>query len=398
MSLKIPRIPFLWFSVALAIRLVATVLLHLYSYRAGFEGFFPLASGADDSGYYYVAAAIYNHEPFAFLANAYPLVLAALFEITGPSILAAKFLNVLAGALTVYIGVLLAQALSEGTTTWRVRNRAMHWTGCFLCFYPSALFHSTQILKDAILVMLGIWALYLEVRFLRRPRLLPIVLWMGALGGLFLFRGYATLTLALSLLLFTLRWRRRWLIPIVVLAAVVPYVAGLGLFGATYIGPWLNPERLDTFRTSAYSVGGSAAGIRIDYSSPLAFLATYSYSFATAMFGPFPWQVNSAVQLIALPEAMVMWLLVPIWGKGILDLFRRRQKLDRRAALLVVSSLVLMGAVALFSDNIGTNTRLRLLPWSMFFVYAALRLPGVRLGLNFGRRPQIPMVPQQQSH
>lgn len=387
MSLKIAKTALLWFGIAFVIRLFVALWLHHYSYAAGLEGFFPLPSGADDSGYYYTAVAIYSRDTVHNLPNVYPRVLAALFLITGPSLLAGKLLNVFAGALTVYLGVLLVQALSEGKKAERVRQRAMHWTGFFLAFYPSAVFHSTQLLKDAIVVLLGIWALYLEVRFFRRPELISIVLWLGTLGALFLFRGYAALALALSLFLFTLRFRRHWLIPIVLLAAVVPYVVGLGWFGATYIGPWLNPERVDAFRTSAYSIGGSAASIRIDYGNPFTFLITYAYSFATAMLGPLPWQLNSTVQLIALPEAMAMWLLVPIWGRGVVDLFRGRQRLDRRAALVMLSSIVLIGVVALFSDNIGANTRLRLLPWSAFFVYAALRMPGIWWGVRPARRP-----------
>jgi len=129
-------------------------------------------------------------------------------------------------------------------------------------------------------------------------------------------------------------------------------------------------------QASTYSIGGSAAGIEIDFSHPLAFLTSYGYSFATAMFGPFPWQLASAVQWIALPEALGLWLLSPIWVWGIITLIRGRLGED---GLLLLFSLVLIGAVALFSDNIGANTRRRLLPWGAFLLFAASRMPRVTL-------------------
>ncbi len=392
--LRIGKIAMFWFWVALAIRIFIASVLHIYSYAAGLGGFSPIASLADDSGYYYTAVGIYDRVATPLMiANAYPGVIATFFELTGSSIPAAKFLNVLAGALTVYLGVLIAQTLTEGDTA-TLRKRAMHWAGALLCFYPSALFYSTQILKDAILIMLGMWALYLEIRMLRRPQIMHIVLLVGAFAALFLFRGYAALILALSVVVFSFRWRRRWLIPLIILTAVVPYMAGLGWFGLTYIGPWLDVNRIDRFRESAYSIGGSAAGIRVDYSNPFIFVATYTYSFATAMFGPFPWQISSIVHIIALPETILMWLLIPLWIKGLKSLFRERRRLDRRATLVMLSSLALIAAVALFSDNIGANTRLRMLSWSAFFVYAALRMPALRWSPSPVRTPQIPMVRQ----
>lgn len=370
-----------WFGVALLVRLLAAIMLQLYSESRGFEGFYPLASGHDDRLYWDLALRYRNGEPVPYFWSGYPYVLAGLFLLLAPSLELGKFLNVLAGALTVYLGVrlvgdLTAERASRGANGSVVPTQASHWAGALLTFYPSSLFYSTQLVKDPILILLGLGALSLAIHFFHRPHLLSVVFGAATFGGLYFFRGYAALALAISLFAFVVWQRRALLIPTIVAAAAVPYALGWGPFGWSYLTFLLNPAFFTRFRESVYSIGGSAAGITLDFSNPVAFLTSYGYSFATAMFGPFPWQVESAVQLIALPEAMAMWLLFPIWVGGIVRLLRGQLHDE---ALLLIFSLVLVGAIALFSDNIGANTRLRLLPWSSFLLYAALRMPRVTL-------------------
>ncbi len=191
------------------------------------------------------------------------------------------------------------------------------------------------------------------------------------------FRPYAVAAVVASLGLFVMRFNRKWLVPVLLFMALAPYARGMGFFGWAYIQPMIDTERLATVRQQAYAIGGSAAGITVDYSNPIKFVTTFSYSFATAMFGPFPWQIKSAGQAVALPEAIGMWLLFPLWLRSVWELIYRKRLGDKSAtrdASLLLFSLVLIGLVALFSDNIGANTRLRLLPWSAFLMFASLRL------------------------
>ncbi|HEX8463114.1 MAG TPA: hypothetical protein VF627_00720, partial [Abditibacterium sp.] len=166
-----------------------------------------------------------------------------------------------------------------------------------------------------------------------------------------------------------------WLLPLVVLAGVGPMALGQGLFGWNQIQPWLDTERLESFREVVYSTGGSAANVQVDYSSPLGFLLSYPYSFATAMFGPFPWQWRGGASLAAVPEVLVIWPLLGLWGRGLVEIWRGRGRAQTDySVLLMLFSVILIAAVALFSDNIGANTRLRLLPWCAFLIFAAVRL------------------------
>jgi hypothetical protein len=87
------------------------------------------------------------------------------------------------------------------------------------------------------------------------------------------------------------------------------------------------------------------------------------------MFGPLPWQIKSFIVAIGLLDAIWIWLLIPQWIKGIEKLLKRREV--EIGELVFLFSIVLIAAIALFSDNIGANTRLRMLAWDAFFIYAA---------------------------
>ncbi len=378
---RVSRAALQWFLLALVVRLVACVLIHLYSLALGYGGFYPIASGADDVSYFELTQRIYNGQDVPFISNDYPYVLALFYRFAGgPDLLVGQLLNVLAGAITVGFGVLLVQELTRKVAV-QERKRAVRLAGLLLTFYPSLLWYSTQLVKDPLLVMFGMAALYFQVRLLRRFHPGMALGWLISFAGLFPFRAYAAAALAFSLLIYILRFKPKLLVPAFVALAVFPYLLGKGWFGLSLLqGVAVNADTVAQFRQSAYSVGGSSAGITINYSNPVSFLLTYSYSFATAMFGPFPWQIKAMGQAIALPEAMGMWLLFPLWLRGVRDLRRRvkpREEARREVALLIFS-LVLIGVIAIFSDNIGANTRLRLLPWGAFLLYASLKMPRVK--------------------
>lgn len=384
LHLKVSRPALRWFLIAWLVRLVACLVIHAYSLLAGYGGFYPLASGADDTTYFAYAEQIYGGESTGFFANDYPLVLALYYQlIGGPDLLMGQLLNVLAGAITVGFGVLIVQELTRDRFDPLLRKRAIRWAGIFLTFYPSMLWYSTQLVKDPILVAAGIATLYFQICLLRRPSWILVGGWLLSFGALFPFRPYAAVAVALALLLYVLRFKPKWLVPAVLVVGVLPYLLGRGWFGLSTLQSFLSAEAIAQFRESSYSTGGSAVGITVNYSNPITFLTTYSYSFATAMFGPFPWQIRAMGQAVALPEALVMWALFPTWLRGVWKL-RKRARGGARAnceTMLLLFSLILIGAIALFSDNIGANTRLRLLPWGAFLLYAALRMPRFKFSL-----------------
>ncbi|WP_460409409.1 hypothetical protein [Thermus antranikianii] len=354
-------------------RLVTLLASHLYSVSAGFGGFYPLASGADDRFYYAAALSMIYGERVGALPNVYPIFLAWVFYIFGPSLLLGKLINAFLGALGVAFGVLLVERLCPWPGhAWSLRRPA-HLAGIFLSFYPSAVFYSTQLLKDGAIWALGLALLYWGIVFLQKPSARWLLVVAVASSLLWFLRPYTVIAfwIALVLPLAVLR-HPRLLIGFVVVAIAVPWAMGFGPLGLGYLGPLLNPEHLSQFREQVYGVGGSSLGLVLDPARPLAFALGWMYSFVTVLLGPFPWQINSLLEAVALGEALVMWLLAIFWLPGVMRLLSR----PSFAEIPLFFGLVLAGGVALFSDNIGANTRLRLLIWASLMVYAALRIGG----------------------
>lgn len=365
----------LWLSLALAVRLLAGTALHFYSVSRGLEGFYPL-SIADDRMYWDQAQSLLAGVTPDRVFCPYPYVLAALFALVGPSLAAGKLLSVVSGSLTVCIGVLIVRELTAGRPyNWRDLRHPVNLTGLLLALYPSAVFHSTQMLRDALVVLSGILAVYFAVLAVGGKE--RRWLWPGyglALALFYGFRPYAAFALAFGLSLYLIFLRRKAVTVFASLLAALtaPWLAGWGPFAWHYVASYLfAPETVSSFREEVYAVGGSAIGVTVDFTSIYGFLWTYSYSFLTAMFGPFVWQVRSPVVAIGLLEALPVLLLVPVWLTGIWRLLRRQ---EGSAGFLLLLSLLQVGAIALFSANIGANLRLRLLPWTVFLIYAALRL------------------------
>lgn len=384
--LPISKAVWRWFWISLGVRVIAAILIHLYSLTLGFGGYYPLLSGADDWNYFNLASRVHDGLPIGYVDSSYPYILAAFFHLVGgPDLLVGKLFNVLAGAITVALGVRIVDELSRGRMSKRLAKRSANIGGALLCFYPSLLWYSTQLVKDPLLVMLGMGAILFQIQFLKRAKPETIFAWVLCMVGLFSLRPYAALAIFISLLAWVMRFKRRLILPALVLIALVPRAVGKGFFGVGVVAPFLDAEKVSSFRAEGYSVGGSAVGITINYSNPVLFAVTYSYSYATAMFGPLPWQIKGAAPLVALPEAIGMWTLFSLWLGGTKRaLFRsRREKRGhltraerevRRELLLMLFCLILIGIIAIFSDNIGANTRLRLLPWSAFLLFAAPRL------------------------
>ena len=375
----------LWLLIALAVRLLAGTVLHLYSEAQGFAGFYPLASGSDDRVFWSQAQSLLAGITPERIFCPYPYVLSALFSVFGPSLVAGKLLNIALGSLIVSIGVLIARELTaERPYNWRELRHPVNLAGLFLTIYPSAVFHSTQLLRDSLVVFLGIAAIYFALRIIRGYR--GVWPWFGyglALTLFYAFRPYAAFALATGFTLYLLYYRQTATTVLVSLfgALVAPWLADWGPFAWRYLVMFVEPVTVESFREEVYAIGGSAIGVTVDFTSIHGFLWTYAYSFFTAMFGPFIWQLRSPVVAVGLVESLPMLLFIPIWAKGIWRLLTRR---SGEAGFLLFISLLLIGAIALFSANIGANIRLRLLPWNVFLIFAAVQF-GERLQKSSGQ-------------
>jgi len=376
--------PAVWALIALLFRLVMGSIVHIYSLNAGFEGFVPLSNFGDDIFYWETAKQLSQGIVPEYIPNFYPWALAGIISVFGENIFLGKCLNILISAVTVFLGCqITSEVAKELQLSRRNIKYATNLTGLILTFYPSQIFYSAQLIKDPLLVFFGMMNLYSTVLILKGGNRKMWIIWLLTLVGAFTFRPYTAVALIVSFLIYLLFvWKAKTgkkltvISLFLVFSAIVPFFLGKGFFALDYVLAWSDVEKVSQIREAGYSVGGSALELEIDYSSPVGFVLTYGLSFFTVMLGPFPWQIRAPIHLTALPEAILSssLLLYLVFSA------RRKDSLNRgdTEKLLIVFSIVLIAIVAFFSDNIGANNRLRLLPWNILFIYSAVCLARIR--------------------
>ncbi len=387
-----------WAIIAFSLGFLACIFIHMALLNVNPNGFSP--NNGDDALYWEISEDLQDGRIPNYFPNSYPILLAGLFTITGRSVLIGKILNVFINALVIYFSILTVYEVGQGIgLDGRSIRRAANWSGLLLTFYPSQIFYSTQLVKDPPLIFMGTLCLYFSVLFLQKQKLHLLLGFIPAFSLLASLRPYTAIAIILSLVLYFLFiWRvqipKKILVAsiLLLLCAIIPYALGRGLFASDYWLSFTDPQNLSEFRGNSYSSGAAAAGITLDYSNPITFSLTYGYSYLTALIGPFPWQVKSLLQSVALPEALFMTITILLLLRS--QLFKSLDFKFKEANLLLIFGLVLIGIFSLFSDNVGANTRLRLLAWNSLLLYVSLVLSTYQMQRDLSRSALKAAQPQ----
>jgi bacteriorhodopsin len=87
------------------------------------------------------------------------------------------------------------------------------------------------------------------------------------------------------------------------------------------------------------------------------------------MFAPFPWQLASLRQSIALPEMLIWWVSFPLLVLGLWYALKHRL---REVAPIVMFTTMLTIAYSLFQGNVGTAYRQRSQLLVFYFIFVAV--------------------------
>jgi len=143
---------------------------------------------------------------------------------------------------------------------------------------------------------------------------------------------------------------------IVFFLGITAQFLGYGFLGINQIKNLMNPEFISNFREDAYSIGGSSVNIKATFDSPISFLNYYIPSFFNALFAPFPWQMKSATYVFSFIEIIPWYFIFFFAMKG----FKNNFLFNKKIITLFIFGFGLIAAIALFSDNLGANMRLRM--------------------------------------
>lgn len=305
---------------------------------------------------------------------------AIVYYFTGESPLCMFFINSFAGALTIVFVYLISREIFN-------REVAKMAAG-FSAFWPSLVLWSTQNLKEPLsnlFTCMAIWAFFelfkkknpfyaalLFVAILPLFKIRPhiILLFMASAGVSFFIFNFCKperLVLGLTALLFLILagiacWdylMSKWFIVMTKILATHNYASLAEVMNVARI------EKAEGAKT-AFLVGFA-------HKSPISLFIFIPIGLLISFLAPFPWQIGSISQIMALPETLVFYALLPCTVAGLIFSVKRRWNKTFFIVWFIITGLAFL---SISEGNIGTLFRHKstLLHFILIFTSAGIIL------------------------
>ncbi|HJT78806.1 MAG TPA: hypothetical protein VJ739_16495 [Gemmataceae bacterium] len=267
---------------------------------------------------------------------------------------------------------------------------------------PAFAFWSGALYKEGLILLVLSLATYHTLVLQERLRVASLVILLGCLAALSGLRFYLavmmTLLLGAGLLLGRIRGGAPGAAVGVILRQLVIALAFVGAMTAVGLDQRLQHflpadthDGLEQIQKSRNDLAEQASGYfrHVKISNPeeaLAFLPTGTFYFLTV---PFPWDLGSLRQNLAIPETLCWVFLYPVVALGAWQGLRR----NAQGTILLLMAIVSISCFyGLFAGNVGTAFRMRIQVWMFCAVFlgwgfeAVRRLRGVEEVLPTGER------------
>lgn len=311
----------------------------------------------------------------------YYYIVAALYLPFGSVPLIPKLLNAWIGSRAVLELFLLTRLLG-GNETAALRAAR------FMAFFPSMILWSSVMVRD-------VWVQWLLVRLARemaelKGRFIPsrivsvgIFIW-----ALTMFRSYLLYAAIGPFVLAFVLSRSKDVVRNLVagggLALALSYFGVQG--GTSGKAQVFDLEEMQRLRSWSSSEAAAESGFArdADISTPGGVIALLPTGLLYFFFAPFPWQTGSTSRLMAIPETLYFYTLVPGLIAGIVFLFRRRFA-DSIGVLLMTMTVTFGYAIG--QGNVGTLYRHKAQVIGFYYAFAAIGMESQR------RKVQAPSYP-----
>jgi hypothetical protein len=127
-------------------------------------------------------------------------------------------------------------------------------------------------------------------------------------------------------------------------------------------------EYASNYRYGMAVTANSGFDVDVDVSTPGKALAYLPIGVAHLLWAPFPWQMVSLRPLLAAPETILWWFMIPATARGII--FAVRNRFSATSALLIFSA-TLTCAYSLIHGNVGSAFRQRAQILVFLFIFSA---------------------------
>ena len=315
-------------------------------------------------------------------ANAYTRFLASFYRVFGVSLLLGQSLSVIAYTLSCIILIYLAE-----TFRFRFKRSLLVMYG----LPAGSIIYCSIVMREAWQVLFFLLVIYLAIRLRSSPSISTSILMLLsglALGllhnGLFL---YSLLLLGVSVYWgISGRWRKAGYKKVLIRATILG-VAFVGVMIWLYFGGEIGGATkairtgdvvvyTETYREKGEQDAAANYQVKVDASSPLAFLTSGSIVFIYYQFAPFPWQVTRPLDAYATIEGIIRLVLIiysfRLW-------WRARGERRQRYGYLIFCYFSLEFLWALGTGNWGTSVRHHIIAYG---VLALLGGPGLMYSLN----------------
>lgn len=297
---------------------------------------------------------------------------AIVYYFTDKSPLSVIFINCLAGSLTVIAIYYISRQLYN--------EKAAKISAILTAFWPSLFMWSIQNLKEPLsifLIVILVWiVVQLKVKF-RFYLLFCIILSSIALKELRVvpFIMFYTVIFPISLILFL--WKKNRVLFIFLLL-----LAGAGLF--IVINNYLSQERTPleyiNYMRTVRTYGRTAFLSNLDLlNNPASFIFFLPVALLIAWLAPFPWQMGSMSQIMAIPEMGLYYLLLPAVFSGWRFIINYKMK---DGGIICVYIFIMMLVLAFVEGNIGTLFRHRAMVLPFMFILIGIGLDKMKLKIT----------------
>jgi 4-amino-4-deoxy-L-arabinose transferase-like glycosyltransferase len=367
------------------------IIIVLFVYYANFQ---PFGNGLGDFvGYDQNAKIIYSrlhNGDFSVgglesTSHYYAVLLGYIYFFTAPSMLIGQLFNAWLSALISVLAYFIVIEIFG-------KNKYALLVGVIVALYPSLLFFGSLLLKDALITFLSLVAVLLIIKLIKNFSYGFFAIFYLISGLIFHFRfyiGFAVIfTFVISWLIFynfDIKKKFIYVLIFIALFGFLPQVFMIdraGYWGNILFKQYLNQKTISYYRNVAYApepqyvkepenkpsqlennfsenqdTSGSTFNIDTNFKNPLNFIRGYSLSFVYSVLSPLPWQIKYKRQLYAFAETIPWYILLFFIIKGLIINFKRYYK---KITPLLIFSFLILGNIALFINNFGIITRIRI--------------------------------------
>ena len=260
-------------------------------------------------------------------------------------------------------------------------NKAAKFTFALTAFFPSFIVWSALNLKESLCIFLITFIVKKFMELISNFSFNKLIAIALALLPLITLRFYVgilvgvviTVAYIFTAVNFKLNKRMVYTLLILLVMGFAVSQMGYGFLGKDY----LVSQNLETVaeQHNAGAIGDSAYSQEVDFSSPLKALLYLPLGLFYFIFGPLPWQSMGFLQIISLPEMLMLYILYLFAVPGIINLWQQRRG-ECLFLLILMASFTLV--YALGGSNMGGIYRVRFQVLSLLFVFISHGICGYR--------------------